>query len=118
MTQHVDAGLVPTWTVGDRLRKAREMAGLQAQELASDIDVDRNTVGNYERGRVKPRTIVLKAWALRTGVSLQWLQTGETPAGPGGPDGGQEVRHQGLEPRTRCVTAIRPAVTVRRRVAA
>lgn len=88
MTQEV---VVPEWTVADRLRKAREVAGLEQAELARDIDVARQTVGNYERGAVQPRRIVLKAWALRTGVPLEWLETGKANPRQGGPDGGSAL---------------------------
>ena len=102
MTQHLSTELVPEWTLGDRLRKARELAGLQAVQLADDLGINRHSVANYETGRTSPRRLVIEAWARRTGVSLHWLQNGESPR-PDGPDGGseQEVRHQGLEPRTR-----------------
>jgi transcriptional regulator with XRE-family HTH domain len=94
------AGIIPEWTPADRLRKAREQSGLEQADLARDLGVSRNTVGNYEGGRVSPRRPVLVAWALRTGVQLSWLVTGEAGPRPGVPDEGV-VRHQGLEPRTR-----------------
>lgn len=73
------AGSIPTWTVGDRLRKARQHAGLEQAEFADEIGISRGTVLNYENDRVKPRTIVLRAWSLRTGVPLHWLLDGERP---------------------------------------
>jgi len=77
MTTHAaDDGAVPEWTLGDRLRKARELTGLEVHEFADEIGIHRNSVGNYERGR-RPRPIVLKAWALRSGVSAAWLETGQ-----------------------------------------
>ena len=76
MTMQAYDGVVPEWTLADRLRKARLMTGLEAQEFADEIGIHRNSVRNYERGRL-PRPIVLKAWALRSGVSYEWLVTGE-----------------------------------------
>jgi transcriptional regulator with XRE-family HTH domain len=73
------AGSIPTWTVGDRLRKARQHAGLEQAEFAEEIAVSRGTVLNYENDRVKPRMIVLRAWSMRTGVPLHWLMDGESP---------------------------------------
>jgi transcriptional regulator with XRE-family HTH domain len=67
---------IPAWTRADRLRKAREHAGMQQQELADRIGISRNSVGNYEAGRTAPRRIVLNAWALATGVPMSWLETG------------------------------------------
>ena len=62
--------------LGDRLRKAREMTGLDAGQFAEELGVARNTIGDYEKGRVEARKIVLQVWAMRTGVSLEWLMHG------------------------------------------
>ena len=95
------SGHVPEWTVQDRLRKARESAGLEQAELAARIGVARTTIGNYERGITPPKRPLLLSWALATGVPSDWLESGkESPDGDGEP-GGVVVRHQGLEPRTR-----------------
>lgn len=75
--------------------------GLDQQELAEAMGVSRSTVTNAERGNHGVRKIVLNAWSMATGVSAHWLQTGEAPASDDSPDGGDGVRHQGLEPRTR-----------------
>lgn len=85
-TRHQTATL--DWTVGDRLRKAREYAGLDRVQLADDIGIARNTVTNYEHGYRTPRKIVLNAWALRCKVSVDWLETGIHPGDGGG--SGQE----------------------------
>lgn len=77
------AGTIPEWTLGDRLRKARELTGLDQTEFASRIDISRKTVGNYETGRVEARMIVLKQWALATGVDLAWLIGSGNPHGDG-----------------------------------
>ena len=84
MTTFVDHGSVPQFTQGDRLRKAREITGLDQTEFAREIGVSRKTVWNAETDRTHPRQILLRAWSLRTGVSLHWLETGEAPS----PDGG------------------------------
>ena len=104
MSINANAGRIPQFTMGDRLRKAREMAGVESGEFADQIGVSRNTVTNYERDKVAPRKIVLNAWALRTGVPLSWLQTG-IAASPS-PDGEEKaaisdvVRSEGFEPPT------------------
>lgn len=81
-------GIVPDFTLGDRLRKARNHAGLTVAALAERSGVSEKTINNYEAERVSPRRPSLIAWALATGVSLKWLETGEsdrpTPPGPGG----------------------------------
>lgn len=77
---------IPQWTVPDRLRKAREHAGLSQDAIATALDVTRKTIGNYENGRTAPRRTVLIAWAMATGVPIEWILTGETPdSGPDGP---------------------------------
>lgn len=70
----VTDGRVPEWSLADRLRKAREAADLEQKDLAASIGITRNTVGNYEGAKVKPRRPVLIAWALATGVPLAWIE--------------------------------------------
>ena len=82
----VSGGVIPTWSLGDRLRKAREQAGLEQAELARDLGTSRTTVGNAERGDRTPRRSLVMAWSLRTGVPLAWLETGTAPS-PGDGDG-------------------------------
>ena len=69
---------VPTWTVGDRLRKAREEAGISVEGMAYELGLSRTTITNYERRPGKrgvPHT-VLRVWADVCGVDFTWLQTG------------------------------------------
>ena len=90
--------VVPQWTLTDRLRKARESAGLNQPQLAEALGVSSNTVGNYERGFTTPRRMVLMAWAMVTGVPVEWLENDEDPRRDDeGPHG---VRPKGLEPPT------------------
>lgn len=75
MTEHSTAMAVPTWTLGDRLRKAREFAGLDQDDLAAAIGISRGTVSNYElgRGQKAPKVYVLRDWAKTCGVPLEWI---------------------------------------------
>lgn len=76
---------IPEWTTGDRLRKARELTGLDQSDFAERIGVARNTVHAYEHGATRrPRRIVLMAWADATGVDYEWLRTGLSRGGRGG----------------------------------
>ena len=80
---------IPAWNIHDRCRKAREVAGLDQAQLAERIEVSRATISNYETGFVtKLRPIVLRQWALATGVPIEWLRDGESPhpRSPGGAD--------------------------------
>ena len=52
--------------------------------------MSRNAVNKAERGDTLPRELTLRAWAMRTGVDLNWLKTGETPPRDG--DGASECR--------------------------
>lgn len=80
---------IPEWNTGDRLRKARTARGLTQGELATLIGVAENTIGNYETGATtNHRKIVVNAWALATGVPVEWLLYGVEPSN--GPDGGPE----------------------------
>ncbi|NUU12728.1 helix-turn-helix transcriptional regulator [Curtobacterium pusillum] len=98
-------GMIPRWTVADRLRKAREAAGLDQQTLAALTGMSRTTISNYEAERVKPRRAGVVVWAMATGVPFAWLMTGADTQNAPGPDGGTEgdsdgVRSKGLEPPT------------------
>jgi transcriptional regulator with XRE-family HTH domain len=66
-------GAVPQWTLGDRLRKAREHARLNQAELAAAIGIARSSVVNYESGRSVPSRPVVLSWSLCTGVSQEWV---------------------------------------------
>jgi transcriptional regulator with XRE-family HTH domain len=74
---------VPTWTLSDRMRKAREHAGLKQSELAAEIGIARSSIVNYESGSTTPSRPVLLSWALRCGVDPDWL-SGTGPSTWGG----------------------------------
>ena len=74
--------VIPQWTLADRLRKAREIAGFDQGEFAEAIGASRQSLGHWESGRRDPKPIYLRAWADASGVSLHWIETGheKTPA--------------------------------------
>ena len=96
------AGRVPEWTMADRFRKARESADMSQDELAKLVGMSRSGIAKIEQGKTEPRRTTLISVSFATGVSLDWLENGETPTGDN-PGGGDVVRHQGLEPRTHCL---------------
>lgn len=98
-------GQVPEWRVQDRLKRAREHAGLSQIELAQVIGISRATLGNAEQGVRELKRPTLIAISFATNVDLNWLETGETPGG-NEPTGGEVVRHQGIEPRTHCLMMV------------
>lgn len=80
--------VIPEWTQGDRLRKARSLSGLTTRELAAKIGVGQKTITDAEGDKRGTRKPVLIAWSLATGVPLEWLETGTYTGGDLGPDGG------------------------------
>jgi transcriptional regulator with XRE-family HTH domain len=71
--------VVPEWTLTDRLRKAREQAGLTQQALAVAIGVTKQTVSRAERGEgITHRTLL--QWAAATDVPVEWINAGSTCA--------------------------------------
>lgn len=75
---------VPEWTVGDRLRKSRDNAGLKQSEMAdllceAGLKASRSTVSAWEADENQPRGFrkVIYAWASITAVPAEWLFTGQ-----------------------------------------
>lgn len=65
------------WTLTDRLRKTRELAGLDTAEMAAALGASRATVSRWENGHTTPRRSDLIAWGLVTGFRWQWLLSGD-----------------------------------------
>lgn len=68
--------MAPTFTLGERLRKARQGKGLDQLELAMILGMARNTLSQYENDRNSPSFAVTVAWARACNVSLDWLAEG------------------------------------------
>ena len=69
---------VPEWTLADRLRKARELAGYSQAELATVTGISRQSINSYETGRTVPRRPQLVMWSTACHVPYEWL-TGVSP---------------------------------------
>lgn len=67
------------WTVGDRLRAARESVTSDRKKFAEMIAISPDTLRAYERGETKPKPYILAAWCLATGFDKDWILTGEKP---------------------------------------
>lgn len=63
----------PTWTLQDRIRKARDHAGLNQAALADAIGVSTNSVNRWEKGDRNPTEESLKAISEATGVPVEWF---------------------------------------------
>lgn len=72
---HTDTG-IPEWTLGWRLQRALAHADVSVEQMAAELGVTRQTVGRWMHERVEPKTGFLRLWALRCGVSYEWLLTG------------------------------------------
>jgi transcriptional regulator with XRE-family HTH domain len=67
---------IPEWDLADRMRKALQVSGIGVQEIADYLGVARNTVSTWINGRNRPSPAVVRLWAMRTGVPLEWLAGG------------------------------------------
>lgn len=81
-------GIRPEFTIGDRLRKARNLLGdsMDVARFAQLIGTSKGTITNYELERTAPdrmKPIVLRQWAMATGVDYAWLIGAPTGGGDG-----------------------------------
>src|SRR5260221_14572931 len=73
MTEQPD-GEIPEWTLGWRLNRALAHAGISAADMAEDLGVSRATVSRWINDHgAPPRVGYVKLWAMRCGVSLEWV---------------------------------------------
>jgi len=93
MTEQPGVNGVPEFHLGDRLAKALDVAGISYQEMADYLGVSRNTIGNYIHMRTPVTVGTLRLWAFKTGVRMEWLQSGKAPSG-GDPGEGQAVENE------------------------
>lgn len=70
---------LPIWTLGDRLAKAREHAGLTQLEMAERLQIGRRSITRYETNSAPPRAIVL-AYSTVTGIPMWWFDGPEDEA--------------------------------------
>ncbi|OWB26834.1 XRE family transcriptional regulator [Xanthomonas oryzae pv. oryzicola] len=63
-------------TIGSRVRRERELQGIERRELAAKTGVGYSTLSELERGGMQTTT-KLRVIADALGVSLQWLETGK-----------------------------------------
>lgn len=65
---------VPSFTLADRLRKARQLTGMEQAEFAAKAGMSRSSVANYEQGLTTPRALYLRAWAEVSNVPIEWFE--------------------------------------------
>ena len=76
VAEAVEASRVPEWTLGDRLKKARVLAGIEQREMARQLGVTSGAISNWEKDISRPRQDllqVLRRWSEITNVSYGWL---------------------------------------------
>lgn len=62
-----------TWTLGERLAKARRRQKWTQTELAARLGIGRRSISRYEDDLAVPSTAVLIAWAQVCDVPYGWL---------------------------------------------
>jgi transcriptional regulator with XRE-family HTH domain len=65
------------FTIGDRLRKAREVAGFDQRAFEAASGISRATIGAYELGKSTPKRAYLSIWANVTDTDVDWLLHGD-----------------------------------------
>ena len=91
MTVQTDGFVYPAWSFGDRIRKARDVAGMNQHDFAAAIDVKDGSLANWETDRSKPRDVVAVAKRIEmlTRIPAGWtLGINNAPDDDGGPRGG------------------------------
>ncbi len=81
------------FTQADRLRKSLHAADMTSQEMADYLGVNRNTVSRYINDERDPKRSILRLWAMRTGVPLEWIETGHVSGGGNDGGGGSMVNY-------------------------
>lgn len=76
-----DGGVIPTWSRGWRMRRALQYADVSVQDMADYLEVGRDSIRRWTHDVTPVKRHVLVAWALATGVDLEWLEHGKEPRG-------------------------------------
>lgn len=96
----------PTWTIADRIKRARLLAGLDQDDVAEACGVARPTVSAWETGKTEPKFSSLVRVARLTGQPLEWFaaavnaETASTEVEAVSSLSQHSVRPKGLEPLT------------------
>lgn len=63
-------------TQGERLARARKVAGLSQEEMATALGHDIRSVGRWERDQQPVSRSLVLAWASVTEAPIEWLESG------------------------------------------
>lgn len=66
---------IPEWTLGDRLAKARSVAGRTQAQMGEALNVSASTIAAWETDRSRPRDLAGTAQQIEdlTGIDPAWL---------------------------------------------
>ena len=65
-----------TLTFGERLAKARRLAGMTQTEMADRLGIGRRSLTRYEDDTMTPNRAICIAWSVVTDVPTEWLESG------------------------------------------
>lgn len=69
---------VSAMSVAERLREAREAAGLSQGQVAKKLEMHRPTISEIEAGRRKVSAGEIERFAQLYGISVEWIVSGST----------------------------------------
>lgn len=94
---------------GDWMKKALDHAHVSSKSMAEYLDVEPATVSRWLNGKRHPSKQTLRLWALRTGVPLDYLETGRIDDDTPRPDGGGGLESRLGESNSRPIHYMRQA---------
>lgn len=77
-----EGGAVPAFHLGHRMDLALEYAGIAKGDMANYLGVSPATVLRWTKLMTPVKRHVLLSWAMRCGVSPEWLEHGEAGGTP------------------------------------
>lgn len=104
MTIEPTSEFIPQITMGDRLRRIRRDLKLSQRDFSHELGVKESTYNAWETGRnsVAEEVAIAKRIQMRWKIPAWWtlgIEMPNTPAGPNGPDGGDECPQPGSNRR-------------------
>lgn len=65
--------LALTFTLGNRLAKARKAAGLTQEQIGERLGLGARSIARYENDHATPYEAIVIAWSVVTGAPIEWL---------------------------------------------
>lgn len=99
----------PTWSVGERIRKAREDRGWLQSDLAVHLHVGRATIAAWEGNVNRPNWATFRLLAEATGTPQWWLEGYDVQPTGGVPslqDRRSRNRAEQAIPTSRCIAPL------------